>query len=261
MALEPGPSGWLEHDWASIMANTSTTARAGLVAAWLSLLVAGCTDTGVNGFLATDPLASTADQTASATPAAESLADAGKLEQRGDRQKALSAASLALAAEPANPDVVVVYSRLAVAAGKIEDAEKALTAAEAAGVADWRILSAKGAVLAEKGDLAGAKLALQKGLNLAPGQPALLNNLAFVHALEGEPKKAEELLRQASAAPGANPRTRQNLALVLGLQGKFDESKQIAAAETTPEVADANIAFLKGLTAAKSETKLAKAGG
>lgn len=212
--------------------------------------------------MATGPLAPGSDQTATAAApsASQSLAEATAFEQRGDRQKALSAASLALATEAANPDVVVTYSRLAVAAGRADEAEKAIVAAEAAGVADWRILSAKGAVLAVKGDLAGAKATLEKGLALAPGQPALLNNLAFVHTLEGQPKKAEQLLRQASALPGATPRTRQNLALVLGLQGKFDESKKIAATETTPEIADANIAYLKGLAEAKGEIKLAKAG-
>jgi Flp pilus assembly protein TadD len=72
---------------------------------------------------------------------------------------------------------------------------------------------------------------------------------------------AEDLLRQASSAPGAKPRTRQNLALVLGLQGKFEESKKITSVETSPEVAKANIAYLKDLTASKGDTKLAKAGG
>lgn len=229
----------------------------------LVALLAGCADTGSTGFLSDNALAPPAGETASLRPAtpAQSLGEALALEQAGDRQKALAAVSLAYAAEPANPDIVVAYSRLALANGQTGEARKAIDAAEAGGLTDWRILSAKGAILAEQGDLKGAKVALNQGLELAPQQPALLNNLAFVYALEGEPKMAEDLLRRASNVPGAKPRTRQNLALVLGLQGKYEESKTIAAAETTSEVANANVVYLKGLAQSKGGTKLAQTDG
>ena len=245
------------------MSGMVSTLRLGAVGALVALSLAGCAAQGDVNLLAAGPLDGSPETTASSAPptAAASLAEATSLEQKGDKQKAFSAASMALAAEPGNADVVITYSRLAVAAGRTEDAEKALSAAEAGGLKDWRILSAKGAVQAETGDLVGARSTLQKGLELSPEQPQLLNNLAFVYTLEGNPKMAEDLLRRASAAPGAKPRTRQNLALVLGLQGKYDESKQIAAAETSAGIADANVAYLKGLTGAKAETKVAKAGG
>ena len=41
--------------------------------------------------------------------------------------------------------------------------------------------------------------------------------------MSGDAGKGEELLRQASTSSEANPKVRQNLALVLGLQGKYDE--------------------------------------
>jgi Flp pilus assembly protein TadD len=225
------------------------------------LLLAGCAGQGGSDLLAAVPPGGAPDATQSTAPptATASLAEAKSLELTGDRKKAYSAAALALSAEPANPDVVVTYSRLAVGLGRTEEAEKALTSAEASGLKDWRILSAKGAVLAEKGDLDGAKATLQRGLELAPEQPALLNNLAFVYTLEGNPRMAEDLLRRASAGSDAKPRTRQNLALVLGLQGKYDESKKVGAAVSSREVAEANVAYLKKLTEAKLETKLAQA--
>ena len=227
----------------------------------LVVLLTGCAESGPNGLLDASAIAPPADQTATlpqATPA-QSLAEAMALEQQGDRKRAFAAVSLAYAAEPANPDIVVAYSRLALANGSAAEAGKAIDAAEAGGLKDWRILSAKGAVLAEQGDLKGAKSALKQGLELAPDQPALLNNLAFVYTLEGEPKMAEDLLRRASAAPDAKPRTRQNLALVLGLQGKYEESQKLAAAETSSEVASANVAYLKSLNGSKGDTKLAEA--
>ncbi|MEZ5922795.1 MAG: hypothetical protein R3D57_00250 [Hyphomicrobiaceae bacterium] len=240
------------------MRHIKRSSAAVLACAAASLLLAGCAETGSGDFLTTSALAPDSN---TAAPTGQSITQAMVLEKQGDRKKAFSAASLALAAEPANPDVVTTYSRLAIANGRADDAEKALAGAEAAGVNDWRLLSAKGVVLAEKGDLAGAKTALQKGLELAPEQPALLNNLAFVYALEGNPKMAEDLLRRASVNPGAPARTRQNLALVLGLQGKFEESKKVAVADASPEIAEANVTYLKALADTKGETKLAKAGG
>jgi Flp pilus assembly protein TadD len=228
----------------------------------LTTILAGCADTGANDFVAGNTIAPRGEIASPSTaPSGDKLGEALDLEQRGQHRKAFAAVSAAYVAEPANPAVVVAYSRLALANGRADDASKAIGAAEAAGVSDWRLFSAKGVVLAEKGDLAGAKSALQKGLELAPEQSSLLNNLAFVYALDGEPKMAEDLLRRASNSSSAKPRTRQNLALVLGLQGKYDESKEIAAAETSVEIAESNIAYLKSLTETADNTKLAEAGG
>ena len=56
-----------------------------------------------------------------------------------------------------------------------------------------------------------------------------MNNLAMAHAANGDPAKAEEILRKA-AATSNDPKIKQNLALVLGLQGKHDEAGSDRAA-------------------------------
>ena len=56
-----------------------------------------------------------------------------------------------------------------------------------------------------------------------------MNNLAMAYAMMGDAKKAEDILRQAVTTEGATPKVRENLALVLGLQGRYDESKAVAA--------------------------------
>ena len=66
------------------------------------------------------------------------------------------------------------------------------------------------------------------------------------YLLEGDLKTAESYMRQAIRMPGADSRVRQNLALVVGLQGRFDEAEQIAKAELSPEQAAQNIAYLRG---------------
>ena len=52
-----------------------------------------------------------------------------------------------------------------------------------------------------------------------------MNNLAMAYTMDGQAEKAEQLLRQADTAGSTDPRVKQNLALVLGLQGKHQESR------------------------------------
>jgi Flp pilus assembly protein TadD len=52
-------------------------------------------------------------------------------------------------------------------------------------------------------------------------------------------------MRSAVQQPGADSRVRQNLALVVGLQGRFEEAEKIASAELPPDEAVANVAYLR----------------
>ena len=76
---------------------------------------------------------------------------------------------------------------------------------------------------------------------------SVLNNLGMSYALEGNLKQAEATLRQADAMPRSKsePRIRQNLALVVGLQGRFDEASKLAREDLPPEQVEANRAYLK----------------
>ena len=66
--------------------------------------------------------------------------------------------------------------------------------------------------------------------------------------MSGKPAKAESLLRQAAAGDGSSPRIRQNLALVLGLQGKYDEAKLVAARDMPMSNASNNAEILQQVT-------------
>jgi hypothetical protein len=63
--------------------------------------------------------------------------------------------------------------------------------------------------------------------------------------MNGEAGKGESMLRQAASADGQSPRIRQNLALVLGLQGKYDEAKLIAARDMPITNASENADYLR----------------
>ena len=58
---------------------------------------------------------------------------------------------------------------------------------------------------------------------------------------------AEQHLRRAIQMRGASTQTRQNLALVVGLQGRFDECRAIYAAELPPQQVEANMAYVRAL--------------
>jgi Flp pilus assembly protein TadD len=82
-------------------------------------------------------------------------------------------------------------------------------------------------------------------LKIAPGEPTVLSNLGMSYMLSKDLPKAEEALRQAYASQKADARVRQNLALVVGLQGRFSEAETIAKADLPPDEAAANVAYLK----------------
>ena len=81
------------------------------------------------------------------------------------------------------------------------------------------------------------------------------------YALSKDLKRAEETLRRASGRGGADKRVRQNLALVVGLQGRFQEAETIARAELPPDEAAANVAYLRQMLAQKGKANFKKSIG
>ena len=61
--------------------------------------------------------------------------------------------------------------------------------------------------------------------------------------------RSEATLRRATAGGRIDPRVRQNLALVVGLQGRFAEAETIARADLPAEEAAANVAYLREMLA------------
>jgi Flp pilus assembly protein TadD len=80
----------------------------------------------------------------------------------------------------------------------------------------------------------------------------VLSNLGLSYALSKDLKRAEATLRRASDSGRGDKRVRQNLALVVGLQGRFPEAEGIARADLPPDEAAANVAYLRQMLAQKS---------
>ena len=175
------------------------------------------------------------------------LAYADGLEKFGQTDQQLQVLATLSEQNPQNASVQSIYGKKLIAAGRPGEAVPILEKAAASGPGDWRILSALGSAYDQQGQYSTARDTYQKALALQPNQISVLNNVGMSYALEGNLKQAEETLRNAMALPEGKtlPRLRQNLALVVGLQGRFEESRQIASEDLPPDEVEANMAYLQ----------------
>lgn len=177
--------------------------------------------------------------------ASAALAYAKSLRDIGQRSQAVAVLERATIASPGNKTLLAAYGRALADNGNYEKAFETLANAHTPDNPDWRILSAQGTVLDQLGRSDEARRYYASALNLAPGEPSVLSNLGMSYVLTKDLPKAEQNLRQAYASAKADARVRQNLALVVGLQGRFAEAEQIVRADLPPEEAAANVVYLK----------------
>ncbi|SON54408.1 bacteriophage N4 receptor, outer membrane subunit [Hartmannibacter diazotrophicus] len=152
------------------------------------------------------------------------------------------------------------YGKALAANGDFQQALEVIRRAQRPDRPDWALLSAEGAILDQIGNGASARDLYGKALAIVPDEPSVLNNLGLSYLLSGNLEKSEEVLRRASVQPRANSRIRQNLALVLGLEGKFSEAEAVARNEINPDQAAANISYLKAMMAQADRWKEIEAG-
>ena len=84
-------------------------------------------------------------------------------------------------------------------------------------------------------------------LDAQPNEPTIISNLGMSYVLTGDLRTAETYMRNAAQQPAADSRVRQNLALVVGLQGRFAEAETIAKRELSQQQADANVTYLRSM--------------
>ena len=150
---------------------------------------------------------------------------------------------------PSDREVLAAYGKAQAGAGELEQALGTINRAQTPDRPDWKLKSAEGAILAQLGRAEQARAAYRDALDIKPNEPSVLSNLGMSYLLTRDLKTAETYLRSAIAQPGADSRVRQNLALVVGLQGRFQEAENIARQELTSEQAEANMAYLKAMLA------------
>jgi Flp pilus assembly protein TadD len=183
------------------------------------------------------------------------LAYGQALRASGQRAQAVAVLEQATIAHPGNKTLLAGYGRALVDNGNFQQAFDVLGRAHSPDNPDWRILSVQGTALDQLGRHDEARNYYGSALKIAPDEPSVLSNLGLSYVLSRDLPKAEETLRRAYASTKADARVRQNLGLVVGLQGRFAEAETIVKADLPPEEATANVAYLKQMLSRKDNPR------
>lgn len=169
------------------------------------------------------------------------------LRQLGNYQRASEVARQTLALYPDNADVLLAHGSALAAGGRGAAGIESLRRAAQIDGGRWQTHNALGIALEQAGQSEAARNAFRDALNLAPGEPSILSNMAMSYVTAGEADTAERMLREAMVRPGADATVRQNLALVIALQGRFAEAEELARVDVSPQMAEANMAYIRAM--------------
>src|ERR1700755_2306254 len=172
---------------------------------------------------------------------------------RATGQRAQGAAVLehAKIANTRNKSLLAAYGRALADNGNAQAAFDVLSRAHSPANPDWRILSVQGTTHDKLGKHEEARSYYESALKIAPEEPSVLSNLGLSYMLTRDLPQAEQTLRRAYSNPRADGRVRQNLALVVGLQGRFPEAETIAKGDLPAEEAQANVTYLREMLSRK----------
>jgi Flp pilus assembly protein TadD len=162
---------------------------------------------------------------------------------------------------PEDMKVLGAYGKALADAGRLKQAAEVLQKAHTPERPDWSVLSTQGTIADQLGEHDAARGYYEAALKIRPNEPSVLSNLGLSYALGRNLPKAEETLRFAATQPGADMRVRQNLALVLGLQGKFSEAEEWSRQDLPPTDAAQNVASIKKMISQSDTWRDIQAGG
>ena len=175
------------------------------------------------------------------------------LRATGQKSQAVAVLEQATIGLPKNKALLAGYGRALADNGNFKQAFEVLGRAHTPDNPDWRILSVQGTALDQLGRHDEARRYYGSALKIAPDEPSVLSNLGMSYVLSKDLPKAEENLRRAYGGANADARVRQNLALVVGLQGRFSEAESIVKADLPADEAAANVAYLKEMLSSRKE--------
>jgi len=172
---------------------------------------------------------------------------ARQLDASGNRDAVIKVLETTLTHNPDDAKLVAYLGKELVLSGRAKAGIEQLNKAIAAGENNWKVYSALGSAYDQTSEYSKARAAYQNALAQQPQQVSIHNNIGMSYILEGNLKQAEISLRAAQKLPDGefNQTLRQNLALSVGLQGRFQEASEIASRDLPPEQVEQNLAFLK----------------
>jgi len=249
------------------LATTSLKTRLlqGAVVALVGLTLAGCTTTKDKMTTGSIPASAKPVETMDVNEMRSATERAGQIYEKNPRDptngvyyasllrsagrdaQALAVMQQVAISNPSDRNVLAAYGKAQAAAGQLQQALDTISRAQTPDRPDWKLVSAQGAILDQMGKASEARARYRDALDIMPNEPSVLSNLGMSYVLTGDLRTAETYMRQAAGQPSADSRIRQNLALVVGLQGRFPEAEQIARRELSPQQADANVAYLRSM--------------
>ncbi|MFT4076635.1 MAG: tetratricopeptide repeat protein [Asticcacaulis sp.] len=170
----------------------------------------------------------------------------------GRNAEAADTAHKVLLFAPDNTDVLLAAARAHIADNNAFYAIDPLQHVIELKPKDWQAYSLLGVAYDQTKRPDEAQSTWAKALDLSPNNPAVLTNMAMSKVTRGDIAGAEPLLRTAVAQPGVTVQIRQNLALVLGLEGKMPEAESLLRLDLPPQQADAALAWLQQAVVARA---------
>ncbi|PPD43303.1 MAG: hypothetical protein CTY15_10240 [Methylocystis sp.] len=162
---------------------------------------------------------------------------------------------------PEDMKVLGAYGKALADAGNLKQASDVLQKAHTPERPDPSVLSTQGSIADQLGDHDAARGYYETSLKIRPNEPSVLSNLGLSYALARNLPRAEDTLRIAVAQPGADMRVRQNLALVLALQGKFGEAEEWSRRDLPPADAAQNVASIRQMISQSDTWRDIQTGG
>lgn len=183
---------------------------------------------------------------------------AAALRAAGQTGQAVAVLQQAITYYPADADIKIAYAKALAADGKFAQGLTIIDQVIQPDRPDWNALLVKGAILDQMGEHQAARQIYGQALTIAPEQASLEANLGLSYAMTNDLSQAENHLRRAVSMRGASSQIRQNLALVLGLQGRFEEARSIYAQTLPPEQVETNMAYIRALLTQQDRWDLIK---
>ncbi|TFW29854.1 tetratricopeptide repeat protein [Duganella callida] len=153
--------------------------------------------------------------------------DAQLLRDAGDHRAAYTVLENALKRYPDNPDILYDYALVAEKLGKVEVMEKALRQVMIAAPDNQHAYNALGYSLAERNERLPEALSLiDKALQMAPGDPFIMDSMGWVQYRLGHLDEAESYLRRAYAVR-SDPEIAVHLGEVLFAKGDVSGAQKL----------------------------------
>ena len=167
----------------------------------------------------------------------------------GQRAQAVAVLEQASIHNAGNMELAGAYGRALADVGKHEQALQVLNRAHTPDRPDWRILNVQGVgARPARPAPGGAKPLRHRAADHAGGAGGAVQSRTVLRAVEefaGGGGDAQARVRR----PQHRSARAANLALVVGLQGRFAEAEAIARADLPPDQAAANVAYLRQMLA------------